>query len=49
MSLITSDGADEALQFDVTHVALEQNVRHVRVDVLVIAAGAVDDGRKCDL
>ena len=49
MILITSDGADEALQFDVTHVAFEQNVRHVRVDVLVIAAGAVDDGRKCDL
>ena len=45
----TSDGVDDVLQLLVIDVAVEQGVRHVRVDVLVVATGAVDDGRQGNL
>ena len=46
---LTSDSADYVVQVLVVEVAVEKSVRHVRVYVLIVVAGAVDNSRQSDL
>ena len=46
---LTSDSADYVVQVLVVEVAVEQSVRHVGVNVLIVVAGAVDNSRQSDL